>query len=54
MGCLVLVFFVYNKWSLAFLLAVNGFFQAMCWPSTVKQMTNYMSGDHFKLVLQKF
>ena len=52
--CMVLVFFVYNKWSLAFLLAVNGFFQAMCWPSTVKQMTNYMSGDHFKLVLQKF
>jgi len=49
--CMVLVFFVYNKWSLAFLLAVNGFFQAMCWPSTVKQMTNYMSGDHFKLIL---
>ena len=51
--CMILVMFAFNKWMLAVLLAVNGLFQAMCWPSTVKQMTNYMTGDHFKAILQK-
>ena len=38
--CMILVMFAFNKYILAILLAVNGLCQALCWPSTVKQMTN--------------